>query len=274
MIRKSLLLLLVIMNLHGLASAQDKTAQIHGEIFAPENEPASYVTVMILGLGLKAKANSHGAFSFTNLAALHDTLVVSGVGFTSFKQVVEIRGGQNLDLGTIKLAYQTNQLAHVEISRQMSAPYKGDYSAIATKTQVALIAIPQAVSTVTKELFNDRMQLHLTDALEEVSGVTHYSGYDEYNIRGLHADNPYLINGLRTFNTTLTSPLLVNVEQVEVIKGPSCVLYGNADPGGTINLVTKKPLPQKGYNISVGSGSWNATNAQADLTGPIDKKGT
>ena len=118
------------------------------------------------------------------------------------------------------------------------------------------------------------MQLHLTDALEEVSGITHYSGYDEYNIRGLHADNPHLINGLRTFNTSLTTPLLLNIESIEVIKGPSCVLYGNADPGGTINLVTKKPLIQEQYSFMVGGGSWNANNAQLDLTGPIGKTGT
>ena len=257
-----------------IASAQEKTAQLHGKIFTSDNQPASFVTVTIKGLGLKVKADNHGTFIFTSLPAFNDTLIVSGVGFSNFKLPVELQDNQDLRLGNVILAYSINQLGHVEITGRQSTSYKSDYSYLANKTQSALIDVPQSVSTVTKELFNDRMQLHLTDALEEVSGITHYSGYDEYNIRGLHADNPHLINGLRTFNTSLTTPLLLNIESIEVIKGPSCVLYGNADPGGTINLVTKKPLIQEQYSFMVGGGSWNANNAQLDLTGPIGKTGT
>ena len=272
--RLHLLLLVFLIASQVPASAQDKTAQIHGKIFAPDKGPASFATVVIQGLGLKSKADNHGIFSFTNLPALRDTLTVSGVGFNSFKLPVELHAKQDLRLGNIDLTYRVNQLGHVEITGRPASSYKSDYSYLANKTQSALIDVPQSVSTVTKELFNDRMQLHLTDALEEVSGVTHYSGYDEYNIRGLHADNPHLINGLRTFNTSLTTPLLLNIESIEVIKGPSCVLYGNADPGGTINLVTRKPLPQEQYSFMAGAGSWNANNAQIDLTGPMDKMGT
>ena len=269
-----LLLLVILMASQIPAAAQDNTARIHGKIFTPDNQPASFVTVFIKELGLKAKANNRGIFSFTNLPPLKDTLTISGVGFTTFKLPIELRINQDLRLENINLAYGINQLGHVEITGRQATSYKSDYSFLANKTQSALIDVPQAVSTVTKELFNDRMQLHLTDALEEVSGVTHYSGYDEYNIRGLHADNPHLINGLRTFNTSLTTPLLLNIERIEVIKGPSCVLYGNADPGGTINLVTRKPLPMEQYSFLVGAGSWDANNAQIDLTGPMNKTGT
>jgi len=275
MTRFHILLLVFLVAFQSLASAQEKTAQLQGKIFTPDNQPASFVTVIIKGLGLKVKADSHGTFIFTSLPpAFNDTLIVSGIGFSIFKLPIELQDNQDLRLRNIILSYGINQLGHVEITGRQTTSYKSDYSYLANKTQSALIDVPQSVSTVTKELFNDRMQLHLTDALEEVSGVTHYSGYDEYNIRGLHADNPHLINGLRTFNTSLTTPLLLNVERIEVIKGPTSVLYGNADPGGTINLVTKKPLPQEQYNFIVGGGSWNANNFQTDLTGPMSKSGT
>ena len=269
-----LLLLVFLVAYLSLASAQNKTAQIHGKIFTPVNQPASFVTVILKGLGVKVKADNQGIFSFSNLPALRDTLIISGVGFSTLKLPIELGDKQELRLGNIGLTYRVNQLGHIEIAGRQATSYKSDYSYLANKTQSALIDVPQAVSTVTKELFNDRMQLHLTEALEEVSGVTHYSGYDEYNIRGLHADNPHLINGLRTFNTSLTTPLLLNIERIELIKGPSCVLYGNTDPGGTINLVTKKPLPQEQYSLLAGAGSWDANNSQIDLTGPIDKTGT
>ncbi len=86
------------------------------------------------------------------------------------------------------------------------------------------------------------MAFNLKDAVNEVAGVNQYSGYDEYTIRGFRAENARDINGLRGYNTTYTSSMLVNIERVEVIKGPTATLYGNCDPGGTINLVTKKPL--------------------------------
>ncbi len=177
-------------------------------------------------------------------------------------------------LGNIQIQLTSIRLQNIEITGRNSRSYKSDYSFAATKTQALLIDIPQSLSTVTKELINDKMQLHLNQALENIPGVTHYSGYEEYNIRGLHAENARLINGLRSYNTSLTSPLLVNIERVELIKGPAAVLYGNCDPGGTINMVTKKPLTDKQYAISLGTGSWNAYNGQMDATGSLNNKAT
>ena len=123
-------------------------------------------------------------------------------------------------------------------------------------------------------MIQDRMDFTLKDAVDAASGVEQYSGYDEYTIRGFRAENARMINGLRGYNTTYTSNMLVNVERIEVIKGPAATLYGNCDPGGTINLVTKKPLDDAQKEISVAAGSWNHYRAEADVTGPMNKKKT
>jgi iron complex outermembrane receptor protein len=65
--------------------------------------------------------------------------------------------------------------------------------------------------------------------------------------------------------------MLVNIERVEVIKGPTATLYGNCDPGGTINLVTKKPLEKNESEIDIYGGTWNHFRAQGDVTGPLNK---
>jgi iron complex outermembrane receptor protein len=87
----------------------------------------------------------------------------------------------------------------------------------------------------------------------------------------LKAENAIDINGLRGYNTAYTSLMLVNIERIEVIKGPTATLYGNCDPGGTINLVTKKPLERREAGINLYVGKWNHYRAEGDLTGALNK---
>ncbi|MGZ3777940.1 MAG: TonB-dependent siderophore receptor, partial [Mucilaginibacter sp.] len=161
-------------------------------------------------------------------------------------------------------------LQKVDITGKSPRSYKSTSSSFGTKIQQALINIPQSVSTVTKELIQDKMEFTLKDAADNVAGVSQYSGYDEYTIRGFRAENARDIDGLRGYNVTYTSPLLVNIERVEFIKGPTATLYGNCDPGGTINLVTKKPLSTMQTELNIYQGSWDHYRAEADVTGPLN----
>ena len=263
----SIVSVLFISNLY----AQPNSGQINGRIILSNNTPASFVNIKLKASGINTIADNEGYFNMKQLPALDDSIIISGIGLIPFQKQIKLGNYQQLDLGIIQINFEKNSLPNIEITGRTVNSYKSDYSFAATKTQTNLIDIPQSLSTVTKELINDKMQLHLTDALENIAGVTHYSAFEEYNIRGLHAENARLINGLRTFNTSLTSPLLVNIERIELIKGPAAVIYGNCDPGGTINLVTKKPLQEKKYSIFIGGGSWNAWNGQIDATGPISK---
>lgn len=162
----------------------------------------------------------------------------------------------------------------VEVLGRTQKSYKSDYSFFGSKTETPVISIPQSISAITKELVQDKMAFTLKDAASGVAGVNDYSGYDEYTIRGFRAENARDINGLRGYNTTYTSAMLVNVERIEVIKGPTATLYGNCDPGGTINLVTKKPLDTQQAAFNIAGGSWDHFRAEGDVTGPLNKTKT
>jgi iron complex outermembrane receptor protein len=175
---------------------------------------------------------------------------------------------------TVKHSKNAILLQKVEITGSTISSYQSGYSFFGNKTQTAIIDIPQSISTVTKELIHDKMEFTLKDVVDDVAGVNQYSGYDEYTIRGFRAENARDLNGLRGYNSTYTSAMLVNIERVEVIKGPTATLYGNCDPGGTINLVTKKPLDTARAELNIYQGSWQHLRAEADITGPLNKSKT
>lgn len=256
-----------------VAFSQNRAGSISGRIFNADGTPA-YVTVELKKLKKIKLTDNNGKFKFQNLPATYDTLIISSVEFRTYMQPVMINKNEELDLGDIHLAFNIGQLQNVEVKGRIAHSYKSDYSFVATKIQTAIIDIPQSISTITKEMIEDKMEFTLKDAADAAAGLNQYSGYDEYTIRGFKAENARMINGLRGYNTTFTSAMLVNVERIEVIKGPSATLYGNCDPGGTINLVTKKPLANNESEISVSGGSWDHFRTQGDITGPINNNKT
>ena len=253
--------------------AQKNAGSIKGRIITPDGNPA-FVTVELKKLKKRTLTDIRGNFVMRNLPALQDTLVVTSAESKTFIQPVTLTGNETLSLGDIHLEFVIAQLQDVEVRGRTIQSYKSDYTFSGTKTQTALIDIPQSISSITKEMIQDKMKLTLKEVADEAAGVNQYSGYDEYSMRGFRAENASMINGLRGYNTTFTSPMLVNVERIEVVKGPSAVLYGNCDPGGTINLVTKKPLASNEGEISIAGGSWNHGRAAADFTGPLNKNKT
>jgi len=256
------------------AFSQKVTGVVKGRIVAADGNPAISVSVELKKLKRLAITNENGFFILQHLPAFQDSLVVSSVGAEIYGTEIKLNSGEVRDLGTVTLSKSIKQLQQVEITGRIANSYKSDYSFLGTKTQTSLIDIPQSISSVTKELIQDKMDFTLKDAVTDVAGVNQYSGYDEYTIRGFRAENPRNINGLRGYNTTYTSPMLVNVERIEVIKGPVATLYGNSDPGGTINLVTKKPLEKNAAEINIGGGSWDHFRAMGDITGPLNDSKT
>ncbi|MEX2568215.1 MAG: TonB-dependent siderophore receptor [Cyclobacteriaceae bacterium] len=134
--------------------------------------------------------------------------------------------------------------------------------------------IPQSISAVTKELIQDQNAYRLNDVVTNVAGANQFSVYDDITLRGFRSSDNRYINGLRYSSNFWTSPLLVNIERVEIIKGPSSALFGNSVPGGIINMVTKKPLDEKQIGINFQVGSFNTSRVTADFTGPVNEDKT
>ncbi len=165
-------------------------------------------------------------------------------------------------------------LDSIEVHAFLSGSFIKPVSSFATKTATPVIDVPQTISTVTRQLMDDEMNFTLKDAVTNAANVNDYSGYDEYTIRGFLAENPRSINGLRGYNSTYSSLLLFNIESVDVLKGPAAVLYGNTDPGGTINLTTKKPLSDSYGEVALFAGSWNHFRTSGDFSGSLNHSKT
>jgi iron complex outermembrane receptor protein len=272
-VKKFLLLIITAFLFFAPLFAQKNNGIIKGKIFTADGS-AAYVTVELNKFKRITSTDNNGNFKFQNLPALEDTLLISSAELKIYMMPVMLEKNGSVDLGNIYLSFNIHQLKDVEITGRSAHSYKNDYSSLATKSQTPVIDIPQSVSAITKELIKDKMEFTVKEAVDAASGVNQYSGFDEYAIRGFKAENARLINGLRGYSTTYNSSMLVNVERIEVMKGPAAALYGNCDPGGTVNLVTKKPLEKKDGEINISGGSWNHFRAQADITGPLSKNKT
>lgn len=226
----------------------------------------------IAGASVKLLSNNSGASTdsagrFT--LAGQGTIQVSAVGYQTLMVV-----GRDKPL-VIELIPMTNELQTVEVVGRTTREYSSDYSFSATKIAALNKDIPQSISTVTKELMADRQAFQLADAVKVVSGVVPSSFYNQYSIRGISQNEEgQIINGMRTRQYYFLQPLTTNIERVEVIKGPASASFSSVDPGGSINLVTKKPLATNRREVSLSVGSFSTLRGTMDFTGPLNEKKT
>lgn len=146
-------------------------------------------------------------------------------------------------------------------------------SSTATLTSMPLLDIPQVVNTVSDKVLEDQHATSLDEALYNVANVVQTNTLggtqDAFTRRGFGAnrDGSIMTNGLRT---VLPRSFNAATSRVEVLKGPASTLYGILDPGGLINVVTKRPERIFSGNISATSSSFGGGSGQIDVTGPIE----
>ena len=202
-------------------------------------------------------------------------LAVTFVGYQSYNKTITISNEEGINLGVISLNESDELLQSVEIVGRKRKDYNSDYSFSATKVAIKNKELPQSVATVTKELMDDKVAFQLSDAVKGVSSVTPVSFYNHFNIRGItQNEDGQIINGMRTRQFYFLQPLTQNIERVEVVKGPSSVTFSSADPGGTINMVTKKPLKETRREVTFGVGSFSTIRGGLDFTGPLNEEKT
>ncbi|MDV2998174.1 MAG: Vitamin B12 transporter BtuB [Chroococcidiopsis sp. SAG 2025] len=160
--------------------------------------------------------------------------------------------------------------------------YNVPNTSVGTRTDTPLRDIPQSIQVVPQEVLRDQNVNSLDEALRNVSGVTTNSGPDSfgdasYNIRGFstaaRSGGNFLRNGLREGGDILQD-FTPNIERIEALLGPASVLYGNANPGGTINIVTKQPLRDPFYAIDATIGNYDFYEGAIDLSGPLNDSKT
>lgn len=152
--------------------------------------------------------------------------------------------------------------------------YARSTSFAAAKTDTPLLDTPVSVQIIPREVIEDKQILSAMEAVKNVSGVQASPGtyYDQYQIRGF-AGSPTFRNGLQ-ISSTWQAVDTAFTERVEVVKGPSSVLYGRLEPGGFVNVVTKKPQEEFKASLEEQAGSWGLSRTIADVTGPANAEKT
>jgi iron complex outermembrane receptor protein len=160
-------------------------------------------------------------------------------------------------------------LQTIEVTGRRPSDNFAETSFSLTKTETHVIDLPQSVAAVTKEVIEDQNLMRLNEIAPYVAGVNEFSVYDDLTIRGFRNYDDRRVNGMRTYNNFWSQPLIAHLERVEIVKGPASAVFGAASPGGTINMVTKKPLPTPQREISVNTGNYDTRYAAFDATGPL-----
>lgn len=163
-------------------------------------------------------------------------------------------------------------------------PYNPDYrrsnALSATKTDTPIMETPYSVAVVPQQVLKDQQAIRVEDAVQNVAGVkanfTSGGLFDAFSMRGFQYTNLYrdgflLPAGLGASDARLQT---ANVERVEVLKGPGSILFGRNEPGGIINLVTKRPQASPYHSIQQQFGSYDFYRTAIDSTGAMTSDDT
>lgn len=220
---------------------------------------------------------------FTVQSALQTLLKNSGLQ-------VQHRGDKRYSIQRL-LENKTEQLPEVAVTARIEKEqayseikgYVARQSATGSKTDTPIKEIPQSISVITRDQMDAQSAPSLQDALRYSAGIVSSRGVnitdDSFNIRGFAA-------GLATTNVAIyrdgmrqslgtydTSTEPYGLERVELLRGPAGVLFGQAAPGGVINIISKRPTLAPLHEMQIQLGSNNRKQVAADFGGALDDEG-
>ncbi|HTY37276.1 MAG TPA: TonB-dependent receptor [Bacteroidota bacterium] len=271
--RISLALLLVCVILSPSLVAQ--SGGVSGKIVnADDQTPLSNVNVVLRDKTIGASTNAEGVYELTLVPAGTYTLQASRVGFKTFRTTVTV--------GDTKLVLDIRlQPEPIGMNEVIVTGYRESYSsrdnASASRIDAPLMALPLSTGQITNKLLVDQNVINMNDAMRNVSGVTTEAGGPHpliLNIRGFSASifkDGFKI-GMGNNLSAGGDDLPINpiaVDRIEVLKGPSTILYGRGEPGGIVNFISKQPQATPGYGIEAMTGSFQQYRVGGSATGPL-----
>lgn len=159
--------------------------------------------------------------------------------------------------------------------------YNATHSSVATKTSMPLVETSQTVSVVTRQQIEDQGSRSIAQAVRYTPGLmsspygatTRYDyvamrGITDGSVDNLYLDGQKLLGDSGTYSSLQVDPYFV--ERIDILKGPSSVLYGRSLPGGLVAMTTKKPQHETRRQLQFSYGSNDYKQAAFDFTGPLD----
>ena len=151
--------------------------------------------------------------------------------------------------------------------------YAATNSVSATKTDTPLIDVPQSISVVTRQQLDDQAQHSIADVLRYVPGTTVGQGEgnrDQITIRGQNSTADFFVDGVRDDVQYYRN--LYNIERIEVLKGPSALIFGRGGGGGVINRVQKAPSAETQFaGLTASFNSFDNWDVAADVNTPLSE---
>ncbi|RIV80924.1 TonB-dependent siderophore receptor [Aurantiacibacter xanthus] len=150
-----------------------------------------------------------------------------------------------------------------------------DVNAVDQLTGIALefLELPRVVETIPEQILLDQKVTELDEALRNVPGVSLGDGFggsnNDFFIRGFRRNTVYR-DGLRTASNFRVNT--TNLAAVRVIKGPASITYGQVEPGGLVDIVTKKPLDDQRIYAEARLGSYDSSLLLLDWSQPLGDK--
>ncbi|MBF1242869.1 MAG: TonB-dependent receptor [Haemophilus sp.] len=172
----------------------------------------------------------------------------------------------------VKANTETLEQINVQDTGIKQNGYQTTGTSVVSKAEVPVFDTPNTVNILSTKLLEDRKPESLIDALYNVSGVSQANTlggmFDSIQKRGFggNRDNSIMRNGLQAGPAKNFS---ATTETVEVLKGPASVLYGIQDPGGVVNIITKKPQQTPRYVVGGTLGNHSLWGTQLDFTGGL-----
>ena len=166
----------------------------------------------------------------------------------------------------------STDLEHIEVKGSFFNDYKVDNANGAMRTSTSLLDTAQSVTVIGDIIINEQLATTLGEVLSNDASLTAGSkqrNREVFNLRGfeLSSSTGYLRDGHQHWSH-YQQPIEI-LQQVEVIKGPSSILYGQSGPGGLINMVTKKPTAQTLFNASADVDQHGSTRFMLDASGAL-----
>ncbi|VVE86813.1 TonB-dependent siderophore receptor [Pandoraea bronchicola] len=242
--------------------ADKRTAGVSGTY-----TPSLALAILIEGTGLQASGQPNGGYI---VAPGPNTGVGSAAGAA----------------GAAVVLPQTNVNARAErdVARGPVVGYVAQRSDTATKSDTSIMTTSQSISVIPRDQMNDQAVQTVTDALKYAAGVNadpygSDTRADWFYIRGFNADVywdglrvPQIANRPGSYAAIRVDPY--TLERVEVLRGPSSILYGAGNLGGLVNLVSKAPSTEPYREIGVDYGTFDRRQLRVDMTGPANEDGT
>ena len=262
--KKSLLLIFAFFSLLNFAKAQ---TEIKGNVNDPSGEPLIGATVVIKGSNTFSITNESGGFSLISPAQLPITIQISFVGFKAY----------NLDINSTSSEPLVIQLENdLELAEIL-------ITARRRTEEVQKVPIP--ISVVGGLKIEESGSFNVNRIKELVPTVQLYSSNPRnttLNIRGLGSTfgltndgiDPgvgFYVDGVYFARPAATSLDFIDIEQIEVLRGPQGTLFGKNTTAGAFNITTRLPSYTPGGTVELSYGNLGYVQAKASITGPLSK---